>query len=257
MPLIFLRKKDKNMINTYVSIDLETTGLNPKLDKIIEVGAIKVVDGHPGEPFKALVNPGRKLEERITELTGITDEELQNAPYIDEVFPRLFDYLEDLPLLGHSILFDYSFLKKEAVNRKLFFEKLGIDTLKIARKYLPDLESRSLGFLCRHYAIPHQAHRAYEDAVATVRLYERLVQEYYSEEEALFVPAPLLFKIKKDSPATKAQKERLYRLIEQHKIEEAPEVEHMTRSEASRYTDKLLATYGRYPTVSSLSDVLK
>ncbi len=233
------------MINTYVSIDLETTGLNPKLDKIIEIGAVKVIDGKLQEPFDTLVNPGRKLEQRIVELTGITDAELKDAPYMDEVFPRIMEYLEELPLLGHSVLFDYSFLKKEAVNRKVPFERQGIDTLRIARRYLPNLESRSLGFLCTHFGIPHKAHRAYEDALATSRLYERLTQEYYNEEEGLFSLSPLLFKIKKDSPATNAQKERLYRLILQHNIEEAPDVEQMTRSEASRYTDRIFATYGR------------
>ena len=97
------------MINTYISIDLETTGLNPKKDKITEIGAIKVVDGKTVDTFSTLVNPGRKLEQRIIDLTGIQDSELENAPYIEEVMPKLMEFLEDMPLLGHSILFDYSF----------------------------------------------------------------------------------------------------------------------------------------------------
>ena len=98
------------MINSYISIDLETTGLNPKEDRIIEIGAIKVIEGKVVDTFTTFVNPGRKLEERIVELTGIRDEDLADAPTIEEVFPKLEEFLEDLPLLGHSILFDFSFL---------------------------------------------------------------------------------------------------------------------------------------------------
>lgn len=233
------------MINTYISIDLETTGLNPKLDKITEIGAVKVVDGIVVETFSTLVNPGRKLEERIIALTGIQDADLEKAPYIDEVFPGLIDFLGDYPLLGHSILFDYSFLKKAAVDRKLNFEKKAIDTLKVARKYLAELEHRSLDYLCEYYKIPHHAHRALADAEATSILYQKLAELFYKEEEPLFQPTQLIFKVKRDTPATKVQKERLYRLLEQHKITLEVDVEQLSRSEASRFTDKILAKYGR------------
>ena len=136
------------MTTSYVSIDLETTGLNPKLDKIIEIGAVKVINGQITEAFHSYVNPGRKLEERIVELTGIRQEQVDQAPDIADVFPALEVFLEELPLLGHRILFDYSFLKKAAVNLKRPFEKLGIDTLRIARCFLPQLEHRTLPYLC-------------------------------------------------------------------------------------------------------------
>lgn len=233
------------MINSYVSIDLETTGLNPKSDKIIEIGAVRVVDGKPAERFSTFVNPGRKLEERIVELTGIHDEDLQDAPTIEEVWPSLLEFLGDSILLGHSILFDYSFLKKAAVNQKLTFEKQAIDTLKIARRFLTELEHRSLDYLCEYYEIPHQAHRALADAEATSELYRRLVEQFYAQEQDLFEPKHLQYSVKRDTPATKPQKERLYRLLEQHKINIEYDVEKMTRSEASRFTDKILAKYGR------------
>lgn len=233
------------MIDTYISIDLETTGLNPKQDRIIEIGAIKVVEGKTVDSFSALVNPGCSLEERIVELTGIRDEELRDVPYIEEIFPELEEFLEDLPLLGHSILFDFSFLKKAAVNQKHTFEKQGVDTLKIARKHLVDLEHRNLDYLCRHYEIPHRAHRALQDAEATHTLYRKMAEQFDGENENLFQPAPLIYAVKRDVPATKAQKERLYRLLAQHKIEWDRDVERLTRSEASRFTDKILATYGR------------
>ena len=111
-------KMEISMYDTYVSIDLETTGLNPKRDRIIEIGAIRVEQGQIVEEFSTFVDPGRKLEERITELTGIRDEDLADAPQLDEVFPKLLEFMGELPLLGHRILFDYSFLKKAAVHLK-------------------------------------------------------------------------------------------------------------------------------------------
>ena len=233
------------MINTYISIDLETTGLNPKHDKIIEIGAVKVVDGQTVDTFSTFVNPGCRLEDRIVELTGITDEMLQDAPDMEEILPGLELFLGELPFVGHSILFDFSFLMKAAVNGKRSFEKKGIDTLKIARKYLAGLEHKNLDFLCEYYQIPHHAHRALEDAEATRALYQRLAELFYREEEVLFKPMPLHFAVKKDTPATKPQKERLYRLLAQHRIEWDRDVEKLTRSEASRFTDKILAKYGR------------
>lgn len=229
------------MMESYVSIDLETTGLNPKTDKIIEIGGVKVLDGNIAETFSALVNPGRKLEQKITELTGLRDEDLADAPYIEEVLPKLLVFLEELPLLGHSVLFDFSFLKKAAVNQKLVFEKQAVDTLLIARKYLKTLESRRLDALCEYYGISHHAHRALADAEATDALYRRLKKNFFSETESLFCPAPLVYKVKRDQPASKAQKERLYRLVQQHKINLDVEIERLTRSEASRLADKIIS----------------
>lgn len=228
------------MTDSYISIDLETTGLEPKKDKIIEIGALRVEKGRITDTFSTFVNPGCKLEERITELTGICDEDLKEAPGIQEVLPELLEFMGDLPILGHSILFDFSFLKRAAVNEKIVFEKNAIDTLKIARKYLPELESRSLDYLCNYYQIPHQAHRALEDAKATHLLYGRLAEAFYDKEwGGLFQPVPLHYQVKRDTPATKAQKEQLVRLLEQKQITLPVEIERLTRSEASRYVDKI------------------
>jgi len=241
------------IIKDFLCLDLETTGLNPKTEKIIEIGAVRVRNGVITDSFESLVAPERLLPERITELTGITDEMLEGAPEKEEVIPKFLEFAGDDILLGHSILFDYSFLKRTAVNCNYRFEKSGIDTLKIARKFLPDLESRSLGCLCSYYKIEHKAHRALADAKATVSLYQRLAEEFYTEED--FKPFPLLYKVKKESPITKNQKERLYRLMEKHKLDlEADEelklcltmeIDKLTKNEASRYTDRILSKYGR------------
>lgn len=238
------------MTESYVCIDLETTGLDPRRNKIIEIGAVRVEGNQIVEEWESFVNPGEKLEERIIGLTGIRDEQLAQAPEIGEILPKLLTLTESEVLLGHRVLFDYSFLKKAAVDRRISFEREGIDTLQIARKYLGNLESRSLEYLCRHYGIRHQAHRALGDAKATVELYRKLTEEFYDKEteegeKNLFVPRPLLYHVKRDTPITVSQKEQLYKLIDKHKLIIDYDIEKLTRSEASRRIDRLLAEYGR------------
>lgn len=238
------------MTDSYVCIDLETTGLNPKTDKIIEIGVVRVENNVVVKEWETFVNPDRQLEECIIELTGIRDEQLSSAPMIEEVLPTLLEIVGDHPILGHSVMFDYSFIKKAVVNQRMTFEKAGIDTLKIARKYLADLESRSLGHLCEHYGICHNAHRALCDARATVELYRKLTELFYDKEEtegdkSLFRPRKLCYHVKRDTPITIPQKEQLYKLVDKHKLIIDYDIEKLTRSEASRRIDRLLAEYGR------------
>lgn len=229
-------------VRDYVCLDLETTGLNPKHDAIIEIGALKVKDGKAVEQFSALLNPGRKLDAKVVELTGLCDEDLKDAPPIQDVIRDFLEFSEELPLLGHSVLFDYSFMKRAAVNEKLTFERKGLDTLKIARIYLPQLESRNLGALCTYYGIPHEAHRAMGDVRATCQLYDKLCELFYEEKN--FSPVPLIYQVKREGPITKVQKERLERLIAQYGIEVDYEIDRLTKNEASRKIDKLMAAYG-------------
>lgn len=232
-------------VQSFVSIDLETTGLNAKEDRIIEIGAVKYRDGLEVGRFHTYVNPGRNLETAVSDLTGIRQWDLEDAPYIEEVLQDIVDFLEDLPLLGHSILFDYSFLKRAAVNQKIPFVKKGIDTLKIARKHLTGLEHKNLSVLCEHFGIPICAHRALEDAQATAKLYEIFLNRFYTDEDSLFHPQELRYSVKKDTPATKAQKERLGRILEQHGLVLDRDMDKMTKSEASRLTDQILS--GKIP----------
>lgn len=121
-------------IQDFVVLDLETTGLSVKEDQILEIGAVKVQGGEVTASYETFVNPGRKVPERITELTGIRDEMIANAPDVETAVRGFLDFCGGLPLLGHNILFDYSFIKQAAINARLDFEKEAWDTLKIARK---------------------------------------------------------------------------------------------------------------------------
>ena len=237
------------MISSYSVLDLETTGLNPKKDRIIEIGAARIRDGIITEQYSTLVNPERILTEQTMEITGIHQNDLEHAPTIKQVLPEILAFLEEDVLIGHNILFDFSFMKRAAVNAGFTFQHDGIDTLKIARKYLPELESRNLGFLCDYYQIHLDAHRALNDAIATHSLYQVLCGIYdktaEQQEDAVFLPSKLHYQVKKEGPVTKAQKERLESLVERHHIQLEEEIHALTKNEASRLIDKILAAYGR------------
>ena len=138
------------MLDEYVAVDLEMTGLHPKTDRILEVGAVKIKNHVCVAQYQSFVNPHRKLTDRIIELTGIRDEMVADAPEDSVVLQELIDFTGELPMVGHNIMFDYSFLKQCAANAGISYEKSAVDTLKIARTCCSDLPSRKLEDLCRH-----------------------------------------------------------------------------------------------------------
>ena len=103
------------MINSYVALDLETTGIGARHEKITEIGMVKVIDGETTDTYHTMVNPHREIPKRIVELTGITDDMVKDAPGIEEILDEVLAFTEDLPLLGHQIIFDYGFLVQAAV----------------------------------------------------------------------------------------------------------------------------------------------
>lgn len=237
------------MTDTFVAVDTETTGLDAKYDKVIEIGAVKVVHGVVTERFDTFVNPGRRLSEFITGLTGITEEMLKEAPGEYEAFQKFLAFAGEEILLGHHLIFDYSFLKRIAVNRKVTFERKGIDTLKIARACLPQLEKHTLEALCAYYGIVNaHAHRACDDAMATIELYQQMAEQFYdrtAKSEKLFLPVQLLYQAKKESPITAAQMRYLKALVEYHHLTMEEEIGQMSKNAASRKIDQILSTYGR------------
>lgn len=236
-------KNDKS----YIAVDIETTGLNAKLDKIIEIGAFKVIDGQITERFQTLVNPHRGLLDQTELLTGITADMLEGAPGIEEVIGALVDFCEEgLPLLGHRIIFDFSFLKRAAVNRKLAFERDGIDTLKLCRHFMPDGEKKNLAAACAFYGIAReQSHRAFADAVDAHLLFQALWERHGRHEPEEFAEKPLIYKVKREQPASKKQKEGLRYLLKYHKIDLPVQIDYLSRNEISRITDKIILQYGR------------
>lgn len=232
--------------DTYVALDLETTGLSPAADRILEIGAVKVIGGQIKETYETLVNPERKISRRIEELTGITDEMAAGGMDTRKAVTELVEFCEGLPLLGHNILFDYGFVRQNAMNWKLPFEKEGIDTLSIARTLFPQMEHRSLEALCSFYKIRQEnAHRAVSDALSAMELYGRMHMEFINAPQDLFDPKPLIYRVKKQGPITPAQKGYLNDLIKYHKITLERSVDSLTKSEASRIIDRIISEHGR------------
>ncbi len=237
------------MLKEYVSVDLEMSGLNPKEDRIIEIGAVKVMDGQIMDSFSVLVNPHRKIDEEIKELTGLTDAMLASGVEDWEGVLAFKDFAGELPLVGHHIISDISFLKTCAINHKVEFLNRMVDTLLIARKFLPKEQKKSLKALCKYAGIePMQAHRATDDAKMTHLLLQWMMKRPEAQPE-WFVPKEVHYKVKKQSPVTKAQIRQLKELMEYHNIKEGIELGSLTRNEASRKIDKILFTYGRIPKV--------
>ena len=236
----------------YIAVDIETSGLSPVKDKIREIGASLYIDGKITKTFSSLVKPQLAfLPERITELTGITEEMLVDAPTESEVMQQFLEFAEeDMPLLGHNILFDYSFLKVAAGRLGRSFERKGFDTLRLARLCHPELPSKTLASMCEYYHIEtERAHRAYEDAIAASELFEKLKHEFSEKYKDEFEPESLVYKEKKQEPVTAKQQRFLDAIIAYHKLELVPNYESMTKSEASRLVDTLLVKHGRIPYV--------
>ena len=139
--------------NSYIAIDVETTGLAPKRDKILEIAALYVAEGQIQDRFVTLIQPCRPIAPEITRLTGITDDLVREAPEVEDVIGELVKFCGELPLLGHNISFDYSFLQQAAVNAGLKLPANVLDTLGLCRSFMPAGEPKNLGGLClvRHF----------------------------------------------------------------------------------------------------------
>lgn len=164
------------MQGVLVSLDLETTGLDWDA-QIIEIGAVKVVDGQITDNFSTLVNPGKPIPPIVANLTGIRNEDVSLAPRLPDVLPKLVEFVGDAIILGQNIDFDLKFLHRE----KLFKENPTLDTYELASVLLPTAPRYGLGALMDTLGLTPegQYHRALADANATVQvfnvLYQRLI----------------------------------------------------------------------------------
>ena len=153
----------------FVILDIETTGISTKSDKIIEIAAIKFANFQPVSEFVSLVNPQMALPDDISQLTGITQRELLDAPLWETVQPEFLDFIRDLPLIGHNIrCFDIPFLNC-AIGSELC--NPVIDTLDYSRHVLPQLPSHKLSYLKSAFSINvEKSHRAMDDVRTTAHL---------------------------------------------------------------------------------------
>jgi len=175
--------------DNFVVIDLETTGLDPTHDKIIEIGAIRFVNGEEKETFETLINPERPIPDFITKLTGIKDDDVAESPKISEKFDELQLFLGHSPLIGHQVNFDISFLEyhlrqihqdfenwENDAQKFKYLKNLRLDTLFLSRIFLPFLPKFKLGAVAGYFGIDlERAHRAIDDARATGLIFLELI----------------------------------------------------------------------------------
>jgi len=241
-----LQEMMEESMDSYIALDLETTGLRPKMDRIIEIGAVKVKNHQVTEVFSTLVNPQMEIPGQIEMLTGITTEMAAEGMSGEEAINRFLEFSEELPLLGHNILFDYSFVKHKVLNMGLTYERDGVDTLWIARNVLKNLESRRLGALCSYYGIASgTSHRAGDDASAAHELYQHLRSDFEDSNPDIFKLRPLIRKVKKQGPITISQKLYLNDLLKYHRMELDIQINSLTKNDASRLIDRIILEHGR------------
>ncbi len=156
----------------YSVFDFETTGTSAKTDKVIEIGIVKILKGKIVDTFQSYINPGRQIPYYITTMTGITNADVENAPYFEEVYSSIKDFIGESILVAHNLNFDHSFLKHECLNAELeMIANPAICTLKLAKRLFPHFPSRSLGNLTRTLRIRHRnVHRGLGDATATAKI---------------------------------------------------------------------------------------
>ena len=173
------------MSRTYIALDLETTGLNADHDAIIEIGAVRSQGAEVLDTFSTFVNPGRTIPLQITELTGIRDQDVADAPSLHAVLPRLRRFVGRSPIVGHNVAFDLGFLQ-----RHVPFDNENFDTFELASVLMPHAQRYSLGALAGLLGIELvQAHRALDDARATSALFHALFHQ------AMDLPTRLLGEI--------------------------------------------------------------
>ena len=167
---------DSMLGKTFVVFDFETTGLSARDCEVIEIGAVKVVDGIITEAFSSFANPGIPIPEKITEITSITDADVVNAPTMDKITPDFYKFSKDCILVAHNAPFDKGFLDKYAKANRFLFDNRVVDTLTVAKKTVVSSKYK-LETLCNFFDITLEgAHRAVNDCEATAKLLVKLAE---------------------------------------------------------------------------------
>lgn len=169
----YMLHSTRKFVDDYVVFDLETTGFDPYTDKIIEIGALKYQDNNLVAKFSELVNPQTFIPEKITQITGISDNDVKSARTIEEVLPDFLNFIEDYPLVAHNNSFDVKFLLANLQAQKLdCISNKTIDTLSLSRKYLPNLKDHKLETLKKYFKLDNISHRSIADCEVTNVVYQ-------------------------------------------------------------------------------------
>ena len=163
--------KNQDIDTEYCVLDLETTGFSFRTEKITEVGIMKIKNGEVIDSFETFVNPEKPIPYRVVEVTNITDDMVKDAPKIDEVFPKILEFIGDSVLVAHNADFDIGFLKYNASQLGYTLENTYLDTLRLAKELFPNYKKYKLGIIAENLGIKVEvAHRALDDVDTTVKV---------------------------------------------------------------------------------------
>jgi DNA polymerase-3 subunit alpha (Gram-positive type) len=168
--------KGQDLDTTYCVLDLETTGLSFRTEKITEVGIMKVKNGEVIDEFSCFVNPEKPIPQKVVEVTNITDDMVKDAETIDKVFPKILEFVGDSILVAHNADFDIGFLKYNASQLGYELNNTYLDTLRLAKSLFPDFKKYKLGFIADKLGIVVEvAHRALDDVDTTVKVFNIMI----------------------------------------------------------------------------------
>ncbi len=175
--------KDEPLDGTFVCFDIETTGLSPLKDKITEIGALKVVNGEITDVFSTFANPEMPIPAKITQLTGIKDSDVADAPSQSEAVRAFLDFAGDSVLVAHNAPFDTSFIRRACENMGESYDYTSIDTVAISRAILPDIKNVKLDTVANFLRLgKFNHHRATDDAEILAKIFialcDRLKADY-------------------------------------------------------------------------------
>lgn len=163
---------------TYVVFDLETTGLSEIRDKIIEIGAVRIIDGNITDYFSTLIDPKIPIPPTASNINKIYDKDVEDAPYIEDVVLKFLDYCKGACMVAHNANFDMKFMRKACQDNGLAFDNYAYDTIELSKKAKPGRSRYTLQSMCDTYGIKNtNAHRAYFDAEATAQLFIKLIAD--------------------------------------------------------------------------------
>ena len=154
-------------VDSYIIFDTETTGLKDQFDQIIEIGALKYIDNELVEEYDVLINPKIDIPEIITSITGITNDMVEHEKTIEQVLPEFIDFIGDLPVICHNAPFDIGF-----INTNLKRKNEAIDTVELAREYIPRAYNYKLETLKKYFKLDFGSHRSVEDCKTTNYIYQ-------------------------------------------------------------------------------------
>lgn len=189
----------QDVLRDYIVLDLETTG-NTRLSRITEIAAIRYANGKELSRFHSMVNPGQEIPPQVVKLTGITQADVENAPYIQDIADDIIRFLGDLPIVGHNALdFDKPVLERRT---ERFIVNPIIDTLELAREIFPGLDQYKLESLKKVLGLNDApSHRAMNDVIITNDLFLALINpEQYKDRVAYAIDHPEEFSVRKPRP---------------------------------------------------------